>query len=156
MKSASEPEEAAMLNRWVGWTVAVLAAVLAGSGLAANQDSVEVQAAREVWVKAKGHRVYYTNKFDLSDLPAYVPEAKVSGTIRMWGSNYLTDSPLAEWWADEFRKHHPDVKFDFHLNTTLHAIPGLIFGVSAIGPMGPTILVIELLGFMRWLRHLQL
>ena len=122
---------------------------LAGPALAANQDSVEVQAAREAWVKAKGHRVYYTKRWDLSDLPKYEPDQKVSGTIRMWGSNYFTDSPLAGWWADEFRKHHPDVKFDFHLNTTLHAIPGLIFGVSDIGPMGRQILVSELLAFQR-------
>ena len=134
--------------------LAVLAAALSVPCFAANQDSVEVQAAREVWVKNKGHRVYYTKKWDLSDLPKYVPEQKVSGTIRMWGSNYLTDSPLAEWWAAEFQKHHPDVKFDFHLNTTLHAIPGLIFGVSDIGPMGRQILVSELLAFQREFKRL--
>lgn len=134
--------------------IAALAATLAAPCLAANQDSVEVQAARETWVKAKGHRVYYTKKYDLSDLPKYVPEQKVSGTIRMWGSNYLTDSPLAGWWEAEFKKHHPDVKFDFHLNTTLHAIPGLIFGVSDIGPMGRQILVSELLAFQREFKRL--
>jgi phosphate transport system substrate-binding protein len=133
---------------------AMLAASLSLPGLGANQDSVEVQAAREVWVKNKGHRVYYTNKWDLSDLPKYEPEQKVSGTIRMWGSNYLTDSPLASWWEAEFRKHHPDVRFDFHLNTTLHAIPGLIFGVSDIGPMGRQILVSELLAFQREFKRL--
>jgi phosphate transport system substrate-binding protein len=131
--------------------IATLAAALAGPCLAAERekDSVEVQAAREAWVKAKGHRVYYTKKWNLSDLPAYKPEQKVSGTIRMWGSNYFTDSPLAEWWAAEFKKHHPDVKFDFHLKTTLHAIPGLIMGVSDIGPMGRQITFQELLSFQR-------
>jgi phosphate transport system substrate-binding protein len=136
------------------FVIAAIAAALAVPSFAANQDSVEVQAARETWVKAKGHRVYYTRKYDLSDLPRYVPEQKVAGTIRMWGSNYLTDSPLASWWEAEFRKHHPDVKFDFHLNTTLHAIPGLIFGVSDIGPMGRQILVSELLAFQREFKRL--
>jgi phosphate transport system substrate-binding protein len=136
------------------FVIAAIAAALAVPSFAANQDSVEVQAARETWVKAKGHRVYYTKKYDLSDLPKYVPEQKVSGTIRMWGSNYLTDSPLASWWEAEFRKHHPDVRFDFHLNTTLHAIPGLIFGVSDIGPMGRQILVSELLAFQREFKRL--
>ena len=112
-------------------------------------DSVEVQAAREAWVKAKGYRVAYTQKFDLSDLPAYVPEQKISGTIRMWGSNYFTDSPLAGYWEEEFKRHHPDVKFDFHLRTTQHAIPGLIFGMSDIGPLGREIMWDELLSFQR-------
>jgi phosphate transport system substrate-binding protein len=130
------------------WVAALLGA-LAFSAAAAEPDSVEVQAAREAWVKAKGHRVYYTKRYDLSDLPAYQPEQKVSGTIRMWGSNYFTDSPLAEWWAAEFKKHHPDVKFDFHLNTTLHAIPGLIMGMSDIGPMGRQITFPEMLSYQR-------
>lgn len=121
---------------------------VAGLG-AAEQDSVEVQQAREKWVKAKGYKVFYTQKFDLSDLPAYVPTAKVTGTIRMWGSNYFTDSPLAGYWAEEFQRYHPEVKFDFHLNTTQHAIPGLIFGMSDIGPMGREITWDELLSFQR-------
>jgi ABC-type phosphate transport system, periplasmic component len=131
------------------FTIAAFAAAVALSSFAAEKDSVEVQAAREAWVKAKGHRVYYTKKWDLSDLPEYKPEQKVSGTIRMWGSNYFTDSPLAQWWAADFQRHHPDVKFDFHLKTTLHAIPGLIMGVSDIGPMGRQITFQELLSFQR-------
>jgi phosphate transport system substrate-binding protein len=129
--------------------IAAAAAVLTLPVFAAEKDSVEVQAAREAWVKAKGHRIYYTKKWDLSDLPEYKPEQKVSGTIRMWGSNYFSDSPLAEWWAADFQRHHPDVKFDFHLKTTLHAIPGLIMGVSDIGPMGRQITFQELLSFQR-------
>ena len=135
-----------MMIRLSAW---IVMAALAVSAFAAEKDSVEVQAAREAWVKAKGHKVYYTKKYDLGDLPAYKPEQKVTGTIRMWGSNYFTDSPLAEWWAAEFKKHHPDVKFDFHLNTTLHAIPGLIFGMSDIGPMGRQITFPEMLSFQR-------
>ncbi|HEY1394373.1 MAG TPA: hypothetical protein VFV25_13450, partial [Methylibium sp.] len=131
--------------------ISALASAAAGTAIAAEKekDSVEVQAAREAWVKAKGYRVYYTKRWDLSDLPAYQPEQKVSGTIRLWGSNYFTDSPLAEWWAKEFQKFHPDAKFDFHLKTTLHAIPGLIMGVSDIGPMGRQITFPEMLSFQR-------
>jgi phosphate transport system substrate-binding protein len=129
--------------------IAALAVALAGPCLADEKDSVEVQAARDAWVKAKGHRVYYTKQYELGDLPKYEPEQKVSGTIRMWGSNYFADSPLADWWAAEFRKHHPDANFDFHLHTTLHAIPGLIFGVSDIGPMGRQITFSEMLAFQR-------
>ena len=123
---------------------------------AADEDSVAVQAAREKWVKNKGYKVYYTKKFDLSDLPHFKPEQKVSGTIRMWGSNYFTDSPLADYWIEEFHKYQPDVKFALHLKTTLHAIPGLIFGMSDIGPMGRQITWDELLSYQRERNHLPI
>jgi phosphate transport system substrate-binding protein len=134
--------------------VAVFAATFAAQCFAAESDSVEVQAAREAWVKKKGYRVYYTKKFDLSDLPSYQPERKVSGTIRMWGSNYFTDSPLMDWWIAEFNKYQPAVKFNVHLKTTLHAIPGLIFDRSDIGPMGRQITWDELLSYQREKNHL--
>ena len=135
---------------------AALATPYAFAGEPTEQDSVEVQAAREKWVKKKGYQVHYTKKFDLSDLPHYKPEQKVSGTIRMWGSNYFTDSPLADYWVEEFRKYQPDVQFALHLKTTLHAIPGLIFGMSDIGPMGRQITWDELLSYQRERNHLPL
>jgi phosphate transport system substrate-binding protein len=136
--------------------LAALATPFAYAADAADEDSVAVQAAREKWVKNKGYKVYYTKKFDLSDLPHYKPEQKVSGTIRMWGSNYFTDSPLADYWIQEFQKYQPDVKFALHLKTTLHAIPGLIFGMSDIGPMGRQITWDELLSYQRERNHLPI
>jgi len=136
--------------------VAALATPYAHAGELAEADSTEVQAAREKWVKKKGYQVHYTKKFDLSDLPHYKPEQKVSGTIRMWGSNYFTDSPLADYWVEEFGKYQPDVQFALHLKTTLHAIPGLIFGMSDIGPMGRQITWDELLSYQRERNHLPL
>ena len=133
-----------------------LVAPFAHAADAADEDSVAVQAAREKWVKNKGYKVYYTKKFDLSDLPHYKPEQKVSGTIRMWGSNYFTDSPLADYWIEEFHKYQPDLKFALHLKTTLHAIPGLIFGMSDIGPMGRQITWDELLAYQRERNHLPI
>ena len=136
--------------------LAALATPFAYAADAADEDSVAVQAAREKWVKNKGYKVYYTKKFDLSDLPHYKPEQKVSGTIRMWGSNYFTDSPLADYWVQEFQKYQPDVKFALQLKTTLHAIPGLIFGMSDIGPMGRQITWDELLSYQRERNHLPI
>jgi phosphate transport system substrate-binding protein len=51
----------------------------------------------------------------------------------MWGSNYITDGFLGGYWETAFKKYHPDVKIDFHMKTTLAAVPSLIFGVSDIG-----------------------
>lgn len=146
-----------MIRRFlVTLILAALATPCVYAADAADEDSVAVQAAREKWVKNKGYKVYYTKKFDLSDLPHYKPEQKVSGTIRMWGSNYFTDSPLADYWVQEFQKYQPDVKFALHLKTTLHAIPGLIFGMSDIGPMGRQITWDELLSYQRERNHLPI
>src|SRR5262249_47422361 len=108
-----------------------LAAVLATSALAEESkestEGLDMQAARARMMKARGEKIAYTKKFDLSELPHYQPAAKVSGTIRMWGSNYITDGFLGGYWESEFRKYHPDVKFDFRMKTTLAAVPSLIF-----------------------------
>jgi phosphate transport system substrate-binding protein len=121
---------------------------------AAEPSSTEVQSARADWVKAKGHKRFYTRTFDLSDLPAYEPETNVSGTIRMWGSNYFTDSPLAEMWEKEFQKYQPGVTFDFHLRTSEHAISSLIYGKSDLSPLGRQIMWDEQLAFQREFSYL--
>lgn len=116
---------------------------------AAPQAKSEIDRARDNMIAAKRNRVYYTNKFDLSGLPTYAPATKVAGVIRMRGANYFTDSPLAERWAAEFQKWHPDVKFDFQLRSSQHAISSLIYGVSDISPLGRAITNAERLAFQR-------
>ena len=127
----------------------LLVGFAAGVLSAAEPDSLEVQAARAKMMKSRGYTIHYTKKFDLSDLPAYAPEQKVSGMVRMWGSNYFTDSPLAGWWEAAFKKFHPDASFDFHLNTSEHAISGLIYGKSDLGPLGRQIMWDEQMAYQR-------
>jgi phosphate transport system substrate-binding protein len=127
----------------------VSAVACAVSGALAQAPKTEIDAARDRMIEAKRYKVYYTNKFDLSGLPSYQPERKVSGTIRMWGANYFTDSPLAGYWEQEFRKWHPQVKFDFHLHSSQHAIASLIFGRSDVSPLGRQITTAERLAFQR-------
>jgi phosphate transport system substrate-binding protein len=98
-----------------------------------STEGLDMQAARAKMMSVRGGKVAYTKKWDLSGLPKYQPKQKVSGTIRMWGSNYITDGFLGGYWEAVFRKYHPDVKFDFHMKTTLAAVPSLIFGVSDLG-----------------------
>ena len=130
-------------------------ALLLGTPFARAQDKAktEIDRARDRMIEAKRNKVYYTQKFDLSGLPVYRPEKKVSGTIRMWGANYFSDSPLAGYWETGFKKHHPDVKFDFHLRTSQHAIHSLIFGVSDVSPLGRQITNAERLAFQREFNH---
>jgi phosphate transport system substrate-binding protein len=98
-----------------------------------STEGLDMQAARAKMMSARGSKVAYTKQWDLSGLPKYQPRQKVSGAIRMWGSNYITDGFLGGYWETAFKKYHPDVKFDFRMKTTLAAVPSLIFGVSDIG-----------------------
>jgi phosphate transport system substrate-binding protein len=98
-----------------------------------STEGLDMQAARAKMMSARGSKVAYTKQWDLSGLPKYQPKQKVSGTIRMWGSNYITDGFLGGYWEAAFKKYHPDVKFDFRMKTTLAAVPSLIFGVSDLG-----------------------
>lgn len=101
---------------------------------AQTRDPIQVQAGRDEKLKKRGSISYYTQRWDLSDLPVYQPQQKVSGVIRQWGSNYFQHGSLGKAWEEGFRKHHPDVRFEDDLRTTLNAIPGLTFGLADIGP----------------------
>lgn len=130
--------------------IGLILAILAATQLACAQaPKTEIDLARDRMIEAKRFKRYYDNQFDLSGLPSYKPERKVSGTIRMWGANYFTDSPLASYWEKEFSKWHPDAKFDFHLHTSQHAIQSLIFGISDVSPLGRQITNAERLAFQR-------
>jgi phosphate transport system substrate-binding protein len=116
------------------WSVAsALAHADDSSTPQASTDGMAMQAARARMMTVRGTKVAYTKKFDLSALPAYVPKQKVSGTLRLWGSNYITDGFLGSYWEAAFKKYHPDIIFDFHMKTTLAAVPALVFGVADIG-----------------------
>src|SRR5258708_2858977 len=59
----------------------------------------------------------YTKQFDLSDMPHYMPKQQVTGTLRIWGSNYLKDGPLGELWRDAFKKFQPGITIEYNLPT---------------------------------------
>jgi phosphate transport system substrate-binding protein len=100
----------------------------------ASTKGMAMQDARAEALKTKGKKAYYTRTFDLSGIPAYEPEQPVSGTLRMWGSNYPADGLLAGYWEETFRRYHPAIKFEFHLKSTAGTIPGLVTGQSDLGP----------------------
>jgi phosphate transport system substrate-binding protein len=98
-----------------------------------STEGLDMQSARAKMMGARGERVAYTKRFDLSGLPAYKPTHKVSGTLRVWGSNYIVDGKLGAYWEEAFRKYHPEAKFDWQMKTTSAAVPSLVFGVSDLG-----------------------
>jgi phosphate transport system substrate-binding protein len=117
---------------------AALAAMTFAGAASAQQEigsseGLDMQQARAKMMNARGAKVAYTKKWDLSGLPAYQPKQQVKGTLRIWGSNYITDGNIGRYWEEAFRKYHPDVKFDWQMKTTSAAVPALVFGVSDLG-----------------------
>lgn len=98
-----------------------------------STEGLDLQAARAKMMSARGQRVAYTKKFDLQGIPEYKPRRKVSGAVRVWGSNYIVDGNVGRYWEEIFRAHHPDARIDWHMKTTSAAVPSLVFGVSDLG-----------------------
>jgi phosphate transport system substrate-binding protein len=99
----------------------------------ASTEGLDMQAARAKMMSARGAKVAYTKQFDLSGLPKYEPKHKLKGTLRVWGSNYITDGKVGSYWEAAFRKLHPGVKIEWNMKTTSAAVPSLVFGVSDLG-----------------------
>ena len=81
-----------------------LTLALAGSVVSAQTEKAStglaMQEARSENLKVKGPKTYYpADKFDLSGLPAYQPKNKATGTIRLWGSNYIVDGKVSALFA---------------------------------------------------------
>lgn len=75
----------------------------------------------------------YTKKWDLSGLPRYEPKQRLTGTLRIWGNNYLKDGQLGELWLQDFKKFQPGITIEYHLPTAAMAVPALVCGVADIG-----------------------
>src|SRR5438045_1461707 len=79
-----------------------------------------------------------------TQLPAYRPQATVSGTIRNFGSSL---GGLVKLWEQGFAKVQPAVRFDDHLPTSDAAIPALVTGAADLGPDGGEATLTESLSF---------
>lgn len=77
-------------------------------------------------------------------LPAYQPQAAVSGTIRNYG--FGLGGVLKEW-EDAFVRIHPGVRFQDTLPTSDAAIPALVTGVTDLAPDGGEATLTENLSF---------
>ena len=102
--------------------------------------------------KEHGAKGGYTKRWDLSDLPRYVPKRQVTGTLRIWGNNYLKDGDLGEFWRQGFKKFQPGVTMEYNLPTSGIAIPALSAGVADLGMCRKSV-IMELLTFEQVYHH---
>ncbi len=102
--------------------------------------------------KEHGAEGGYTKRWDLGDLPHYVPKVHLTGTLRVWGTNYIRDGYLAEYWEQEFKKFQPDVTIEYHLPTTGIGIPALSCGVADVA-MSRKAIIMDLLTFEQVYHH---
>jgi phosphate transport system substrate-binding protein len=114
------------------WILALT--LVAGCLYSQKRDAIDVQHARAEHVASRAKRVYYTERWNLDDLPSYRAEQKASGTIREWGDNYFADSYLNQYWEDGFHKYQPDVKFQYNMKSALVSLPSLTTGVADLAP----------------------
>ena len=84
---------------------------------------------------------------DLSSLPQYQPEQKVSGVIRSWGTNHM--GILMKYWEEGFRKYQPNVWFEDSLRGTASAQFGLHVNVADLALSGRELFPYEYYGIYR-------
>lgn len=133
MSGCSKAPEQETVQHPAATPVAADTADAPGADAPGPQGAIALQEARAGRLKTRAGRAFYTRQWNLDDLPAYEPKQRVSGTLRLWGSNYLTDGAVGQRWEEGFRRHHPDVKFESYTPTVLVAAPGLYSGQADIG-----------------------
>jgi phosphate transport system substrate-binding protein len=94
----------------------------------------------------------YKKRWDLSDLPHYVPKRQVEGTLRIWGNNYIKDGYLAEYWREAFKKFQPGITIEYNLPTTGIGIPSLSAKASDLA-MSRKATLMDLLTFEQVYHH---
>ncbi|MDB6115799.1 MAG: hypothetical protein JWQ83_1162 [Lacunisphaera sp.] len=122
----------------------VLLAFFLGSACAADKIPTATEepknAGVSIWTqnvsgfrKEHGSVGGYTKRWDLSDLPHYAPRQQLTGTIRIWGNNYLKDGDLGDYWVEAFKKFQPGLTLEFHLPTGTIAVSAVAAGIADLG-----------------------
>lgn len=92
-----------------------------------TNKSLLAQKERAGVVFERGAKAHYTQKFDLSGLPHYVPGAPLTGWLRLHGNNYLADGALGDYWQQAFAKFQPGIRISYYLPTSAIAFAALYY-----------------------------
>src|SRR5260370_9558380 len=129
--------DGANVNKAIGSIAAALVAfaiaVASGPSWAQQPQSADTekalraQADRARVVYEGGRGAHYSQKFDLSGMPHYVPKQQLTGWIRLHGNNYLSDGLLGELWQQGFAKYQPGIRISYFLPTSALAFAALYY-----------------------------
>ena len=104
-----------------------------------------------VGLAAGGAALVAAETWDLSDLPAYRAEQKVSGVIRNYGIDY---AGTLQRWEEGFRAQQPGVRFDDKFpGSDAAIIGGLVSGAADLATNGREPVLIECLAFTEAFGH---
>ena len=144
--------EKARILRIAGLILAVLGASFASAAQRIESEdankSLQGQAERSGVILDRGKQAHYARTFDLSGLPNYAPSEKLSGWIRLHGSNYLVDGMLGEYWLQGFAKFQPGIRVSTYLPTAAVAFAALYYRQADI-VMGHRPSFYDLLAYQR-------
>lgn len=115
----------------------------------AVHGALAVQQARNAFLAAQRTKRYYTpGRFDLRDLPAYAPEAQVSGTVRVWAADMWGNSGFQQRLAADFHRAQPRARLQFVSISPGGAFAGLLTGLADIA-VGRRMTWVDLLSYQR-------
>lgn len=157
-RSVNENHDVQPLLRTLALIPALLIACPRGSPAAQLQpvwggkqvhSALAVQRARDAALSAQRTRRYYSpGRFDLTDLPGYVPRTQVTGTVRIWASDMWGNSGFRRRLAAAFHRFQPRAHLRFVSISPGGAVAGLLTGNADVA-VGRRMTWVELLTYQR-------
>lgn len=86
------------------------------------------------------------------EIAPYRPEAKISGTLRLWGHGSFRHDfmrQLIDAWIKAFNEHQPEVRFDYRMYGTASAVGAVYTGAGDIALLGEEISPAAARAFLR-------
>ncbi|MDE2486320.1 MAG: phosphate ABC transporter substrate-binding protein [Alphaproteobacteria bacterium] len=112
-------------------------------------DALQVQKARaESILAAQSHRFYRQGRFNLDDLPPYVPRTQVTGAIRIWTADLWGHAGFRRRLAAAFHKRQPHARLAFVGGSPGLAFAGLLTGQADVA-VGRRMTWVDLLSYQR-------
>jgi phosphate transport system substrate-binding protein len=112
-------------------------------------SALAVQQARDAALRAQRTRRYYSpGRFDLADLPGYVPRTRITGTVRIWAADMWGNSRFRRRLAAAYHRFQPQARLQFVSISPGGAYAGLLTGNADVA-VGRRMTWVELLTYQR-------
>ena len=136
-----------MKHAWLGICLLSVAAGVAAEPAPTRGSAAAAESAEHGRVRCTPTANVADDSGDISrrtveQFPAYVPQRKVAGTIRLWGHgsakrDFMGD--LVNSWIEAFHRQQPDVRFDYRMYGTASAVGAVYTDAGDIALLGEEI-----------------